>query len=70
MVGVLNMTKEDYIAIAKAINESRDSFETWGSCDTAKLASAVVAKNIADVLAQDNPHFDRARFLQACGVNE
>ena len=48
------MTRKDYILIAKAIQESTDKTE--------------IAYAIATVLAADNPRFDRARFLAACGL--
>lgn len=33
---------------------------------TASNVKAAVVDNIADVLAADNPRFDRARFVEAC----
>jgi hypothetical protein len=54
------MTRKDYVMIAEVIATS------WhGSEDT----QADLARNFADVLEADNPRFDRARFLAACGVN-
>ena len=59
------MTRKDYEAIAAAIKEVVDS-NRWfkgnlsGTQDTAKA--------VANVMAADNPRFDRARFLKACGV--
>jgi hypothetical protein len=60
------MTRKDYVAIAAALNACRyhpdDGAETdWACCD-------IHARAIADVMARDNPRFDRARFLKACGV--
>ena len=59
------MTKKDYIAIAQAISSQKPAqgssgaqFEQWGD----------VANAIAGKLADDNPRFDRDRFLKACGA--
>jgi hypothetical protein len=56
------MTKKDYILISKAINEA--GIMTAGG-DSASVIRAVV-DNIADVLAKQNPRFDRERFVRAC----
>ena len=29
-----------------------------------------LAPHVADILAADNPRFDRARFFEACGVSD
>jgi hypothetical protein len=39
-----------------------------GNKATADSAIRLVAIDIAATLAADNPSFDRARFLKACGV--
>jgi hypothetical protein len=51
------MTRKDYQLIA-------DVFARSAGDDIAKF----LAVNLADKLEQDNPRFDRARFLTACGV--
>lgn len=65
------MSKKDYVAIAAAIKlakldiASKEPIESHADMtDGAQLA----AEHIADVMARGNPRFDRARFLQACGV--
>jgi len=58
------MTKKDYVALAAALNLGR--FDGMDSVRTAIHADYVA--RIANVLAQDNPSFDRARFLAAAGV--
>ena len=55
------MTRKDYVAIAAAI-KTADRYD-----DGEQIAAAIV-QNIAGVMAADNPRFDRARFLKACGV--
>ena len=57
------MTKKDYIKIAELLNNLRQPF---GTTEDELLDTA--AYNFADMLADDNPRFDRARFLAAAGV--
>jgi hypothetical protein len=60
------MTKRDFVAIAAAINyvanADRQPARLW------TLESA--ANAIAAYCASTNPNFDRARFMEACGVKE
>jgi hypothetical protein len=59
------MTRKDYQLIADAINLSK-----WSSGNDIHLETIrTVAQDLATKLAQENPRFDRARFLTACGVN-
>ena len=51
------MTRKDYQLIAEVFARSAGD-------DLAKL----IALNLADKLEQDNPRFNKARFLTACGV--
>lgn len=53
-----NMSKKDYNLIAQAIADTY--------CDSA--AQLAIAEKIADRLADENPLFDKQRFLAACGV--
>jgi hypothetical protein len=56
------MTRKDYQLIAQVfanVGEMVELSETIG---------ADLARNLADALQADNPRFDRARFLVACGV--
>ena len=55
------MTRKDYVLLAAAI-ASADCY------DDGELIGPAVVQAIADALAQDNPRFDRDRFLTACGV--
>ncbi len=59
------MTKKHFEALAAALSERRPvplahDRDQW----------EVDVLGVADVCAQFNPHFDRARFLKACGVEE
>lgn len=56
------MSRKDYVPMAALIKS-----HAAGS----PIAFAVLinyAEDLADLLASDNPRFDRARFLAACGV--
>lgn len=59
------MSRRDYVAIAAAF---RREFLLWsGDPDAldARLAVKSLAGRVADVLAADNPNFNRERFLTA-----
>ena len=58
------MTRKDYVLLAealKAVIQSVDKPERTGAL--------LAANEIAHCLAEDNPRFDRARFLKACGLD-
>jgi hypothetical protein len=63
------MTKKDYILIAALLAEVRSRYAPLPnkSVSAAKVL-ADVTTGIADILARDNPRFDRARFFEACGL--
>jgi hypothetical protein len=61
------MTRKDYVLIANTLANLMKDFNNGGD-DTVSLA--LVSHELADVLASDNPRFDRIRFLAACGVKE
>ena len=65
------MTRKDYVAIAKAINDAMAHERRI--CPQDALAQSehicrALAGNIANTVARDNPRFDRERFLKACGI--
>lgn len=66
------MSKKDYIALARALFESREEARkalaqrpvdvmTWNT-----WSQHITVQKIADVLAAGSPRFDRARFVEAC----
>ena len=59
------MTRKDYVLIAQTIADLMSDFNNGGD-DSVSLS--LVAQELADTLAKDNPRFDRDRFLVACGV--
>jgi hypothetical protein len=72
------MSKKDYILLAQAMKDSKPSKS--GLAETQikyKLVESASDKqwnndviSLSDSLAQDNPRFNRAKFLQACGYND
>ena len=63
------MTKKDFEAIARCISDG--ALINCATASDVEMNSATrgkIARQLADVCASDNPRFDRARFLKACGV--
>lgn len=64
------MTRKDYQSLAAALRRAATPaalVQRDADCYRQQHAKDVHA--IADALASDNPRFDRARFLSACGVD-
>lgn len=59
------MSRKDYQAIAAAIKSQTPLADESTASPMFWLER--IAMRLADTLAQDNPRFDRARFLAACG---
>jgi hypothetical protein len=59
------MTRKDYVMIAEILRFNRKDFIEGE--DGFSLIN-ILAHQIANGLEADNPRFDRARFLTACGV--
>lgn len=55
------MTRKDYVLISDVLRDALDSIID-------DMALEALASSFADELTLDNPRFDRARFLAACGV--
>lgn len=65
------MSKKDYEALATVMAGQRRAAKASVSGATLTTILCVlhsVESEIADVLADDNPRFDRSRFLSACRV--
>jgi hypothetical protein len=58
------MSRKDYESLARAIREQHER-EPYLESRQAIMRTALL---IANVLAADNPRFDRERFLEACGL--
>lgn len=67
------MTKKDYVAIAAALASSREFVEQL-PIQTAHVRAGYLqgnfsaAMHLANMLARDNPRFNRDRFLAACAA--
>lgn len=57
------MTRKDYIKLAAAIKKARQDIMFY---DNAQAAIESVVTGLADALGDDNPRFDRERFVKAC----
>lgn len=56
------MTRKDYELIASV-------FAGFAAiCDLSETIGADIAEQLAEELAEDNPRFNSARFLSACGL--
>ncbi len=65
------MTRKDYVLIANCIKdvyEYQKENDGKGSRALKQGAIRVVAEGLATDFGQENPRFDRGRFLTACGV--
>ena len=60
------MTRKDYVMIADILRNNREDFIEGEDGFT---VIEIIANQMASALQADNPRFDRARFLTACGVN-
>lgn len=64
------MTRKDYVLIADAVRQSRLVGPNVAESTAHRYNEqrANTARCLAYALGRDNPRFDRARFLEACGV--
>lgn len=60
------MTRKDYQLLADSILNARKVQSGLGEM---YVSVAHLVNTLATDLEIDNPRFDRARFLEACGVN-
>jgi hypothetical protein len=63
-------SKRHYIAIADVIAELRLELANPHSCQAAFTFAdyAAFTRALASAFERDNPHFNRSRFLAACGL--
>jgi hypothetical protein len=64
------MTKKHFEAIAAVLAETMSHETNDGAYpdETAIRTITFIANRLANLCAAENPNFDRARFLRACGV--
>ena len=58
------MTKKDFEMIAKVIAIAKAQANNWHNPEDVVYS---VAAEFVKVLSQENPRFDGARFIKACG---
>ena len=61
------MMRKDYVRLADALRSAKPSLDVPTIAKREAWLAAVHV--VADVLARDNPRFNRERFLSACGVS-
>ena len=64
------MTRKDYVLIAQIVASGINYEKNFNNNSDAQKALEALAITFSDVLAIENPRFDRARFLEACAVLE
>jgi hypothetical protein len=63
------MTRKDYVAIARVISDGQFiNCPTKAEHAMMNTTRSKIAYQLADLMSRDNPRFDGARFLKACGV--
>lgn len=60
------MTRKDYVLLAQALKQCKTDFSNRNLDHDAQHKAD--CNYIAAALAAENPRFDRARFLKACGI--
>ena len=60
------MTKKDYELIAGVLNTEYTGYKLGWE----REAIRITIIGLAEVFEQDNPKFDRNKFLEACGIKE
>lgn len=67
------MSRKHYTEVAAIVRQNRQETEMLGEpgeIAAARKAIEYVAKDLAGFFKRDNSAFDRARFLDACGIGE
>ena len=64
------MTRKDYIRFAATFKELiiRSQAMPRDSALCARISIRANAETMCNIFGNDNPNFDRAKFLKACGV--
>lgn len=65
----MSLSRKHYTAVADVFAPRLVNAPTGTDWDFGYTCAAkAIANDLADIFAADNPAFDRARFLAACGV--
>jgi hypothetical protein len=62
------MTRKDYVIIANAIRTQIEMSKKYEE-EESRAGAQNIAYDLAWKLSEDNPRFDRHRFLVACGID-
>ena len=62
------MTRKDYELLARVVKRERDSWNENNANPIAIDTCYRFGEGLAYELEKDNPRFDRAKFLKACGL--
>lgn len=64
------VTKKDFKAIAEIIkNQHQQTYGNFPIADNAfNIAKTSISQELTDYFAIQNPHFDRQKFLDTCGL--
>jgi hypothetical protein len=65
------VTKKDYVRLAEIVSKRLDDAKGRGmrsGREEAVKAITQFALDLCDLFVLDNPRFDKARFLKACGL--
>jgi hypothetical protein len=63
-------TKRHYERIARTVAETGGKYEATVAGAAVDATREYIAKELADLFAEDNPRFNRKMFLAACDVTE
>jgi hypothetical protein len=63
------MTRKHYVAIAAILKRRMELALNKKVPGYAVTQTKLIAEDFAEYFANDNPGFDRSRFLTACGVD-
>lgn len=62
----MSMSKGDYEMLARLVCQHLDN--SWNTDPVAAMAIENFGIDLAEVLAKNNPKFDKARFFKACNI--
>lgn len=57
------MTKKDYIKIANVLKNKFETVQTWHNIECQSLSMAYI-EDFANMLADDNPRFNKIKFYK------
>lgn len=64
------MSRKHYVEAAKVIKGNLEDFQVDSASGTIFNMAESIANDLADMFKRDNSAFDRARFMDACGMGE